>query len=89
MEKVKVLWSSPNTDGLTAAAKNEIVRGLSDAGAQVDEIQLNSRKLEHCKACGNGWGTCNKSGTCVIRDDFCNGTRYVVRSNECMVLVRM
>ena len=37
---------------------------------QVEEIHLNAKKLEHCRACGNGWGTCNKKGTCVIQDDF-------------------
>lgn len=25
-----------------------------------DEIHLNRKKVEHCVACGNGWGTCNK-----------------------------
>ncbi len=70
MKKVTVVWSSPNTDGLTASAKDRVIRGLREAGVQTEEIQLNSRKLEHCRACGNGWGTCNKNGTCVIPDDF-------------------
>ena len=70
MKKVAVVWSSPNTDGLTASAKNEFVRGLAEAGAEVQEIHLNRRKLEHCRACGNGWGTCRTAGTCVIKDDF-------------------
>ena len=68
--KVAVVWSSPNKDGLTASAKNEFVLGLEDAGVQVEEIHLNSRKLEHCRACGDGWGVCAKNGTCVIQDDF-------------------
>ena len=46
------------------------MKGLEEAGAQVEEIHLNEKKLEHCRACANGWGTCNKTGTCVIRDDF-------------------
>ena len=70
MKKVVVLWSSPNQDGLTASAKNQVVCGLARAGAEVREIHLNQKKLEHCRACGNGWGTCNKTGSCVIRDDF-------------------
>ena len=70
MKKVAVIWSSPNTDGLTAAAVKQIVNGLRDAGAQAEEIHLNRKKLEHCRACGNGWGTCRTNGTCVIRDDF-------------------
>ena len=70
MKKVVVLWSSPNEDGLTASAKNRIIRGLTEAGAGVQEVHLNRKNLEHCCACGNGWGTCNKTGSCVIRDDF-------------------
>ncbi|MBR5178757.1 MAG: flavodoxin family protein [Lachnospiraceae bacterium] len=70
MKKVIVLWSSPNTDGLTASAKNQFVSGLSQEGAEVEEIHLNKMKLEHCRACGNGWGSCNKNGKCAISDDF-------------------
>ena len=70
MKKAAIVWSSPNTDGLTAAAKDRIISGLAEAGVQVEEIHLNRKKLEHCRACGNGWGTCNKLGTCVIQDDF-------------------
>ena len=70
MKKVTVIWSSPNEEGLTASAKNQIAEGLKDAGAEVQEIHLNQRKIEHCRACGNGWGTCNRQGICVIRDDF-------------------
>ena len=70
MKRVAVVWSSPNSDGLTASAKDQFARGLSDAGAQVQEIQMNRQSIEHGRACGNGWGTCNKMGTCVIQDDF-------------------
>ncbi len=70
MKKVAVVWSSPNKDGLTASAKNEFISGLTDAAVQVEEIHLNSKKLEHCRACGDGWGACAKDGSCVIRDDF-------------------
>ena len=70
MKKVAVIWSSPNGDGLTASAKDRFAEGIRDAGAEVCEIALNRKKLEHCRACGNGWGTCNQKGTCVIPDDF-------------------
>ena len=70
MRKVVIVWSSPNDDGLTAAAKNRIKDGLAEAGVQAEEVHLNQKKLEHCRACGNGWGTCRIKGSCVIRDDF-------------------
>lgn len=68
--KVAVIWSSPNTDGLTASAKNMFVSGLSEKEIQVEEIHLNAKNIEHCRACGDGWGTCRAEGTCVIADDF-------------------
>ena len=68
--KVLVLWSSPNTDGLTASAKDRVMEGLAAAGIETEEIQLNAQDLHHCAACGNGFGTCRSEGTCVQQDDF-------------------
>ena len=70
MKNVAIIWSSPNTDGLTASAKNMFVSGLTEKGIQVTDIHLNAKNIEHCKACGDGWGTCRNEGTCVIEDDF-------------------
>ena len=81
MKKVVVLWSSPNKDGLTASAKDQFVRGLTDAGAQVEEIHLNAKQMEHCRACGNGWGTCAKTGSCVIKDDFAEIYRSITEAD--------
>ena len=71
MKKVVILWSSPNTDGLTASAKDQIAKGLIDAGTDVEEIHLNKMHLEHCRACGNGWGTCNKKRLLFNKGRFC------------------
>jgi multimeric flavodoxin WrbA len=65
-----VIWSSPNTDGLTATAKDSVVGGLKQVGAMVDAIHLNCLKINHCLACNDGWGKCRKQGFCVIKDDF-------------------
>ena len=71
MKKVAVIWSSPNTDGLTASAKDQFIRGLTDAGAQVEEIHLNGRRIEHCL----------RSGSCVIRDDFAEVYRALTEAD--------
>ncbi len=47
MKKVSVIWSSPNKDGLTASAKEQFLKGLKEAGADIEEVHLNSKKLEH------------------------------------------
>lgn len=84
--KVTVLWSSPNTDGLTAAAKDSMTAGLKKAGAEVTEIHLNRKKLLHCAACGNGWGTCRSEGRCALKDDF-DGIYQTLRESDGIVLV--
>lgn len=35
MSKVVVIWSSPNVDGLTAAAKEQFIKGLDKCGILV------------------------------------------------------
>ena len=70
MKNVIVLWSSPNADGLTAAAKDRVLAGLRAGGAEAREVQLNKLKIEQCRACGSGWGTCRTKGSCILEDDF-------------------
>ena len=79
--KTAVVWSSPNTDGLTAAAKDSFIKGLLSAGVEVEEIHLNRRKIEHCRACGNGWGTCLSEGKCVLQDDFADVYQKLVEAD--------
>ncbi len=68
--KIAVIWSSPNKDGLTAAAKTSFLTGLRRTGADIEEIHLNTKKIDYCRACGNGWGLCSVNGNCIIKDDF-------------------
>ena len=65
-----MIWASPNTDGLTAAAVEEVRKGMETVGASPELIHLNRKSMKHCLACGNGWGDCQAKGECVIRDDF-------------------
>ncbi len=84
--KVAVLWSSPNTEGLTNTAANQMMKGLKDAGAEVTEIKMNKMKLQHCAACGNGWGTCRTQGQCALKDDF-ESIYNVLKESDGIVLV--
>lgn len=65
-----LLWSSPNRDGLTAAAKEALLTGISRAGTAYEEVQLNQCAVLACRACGDGWGNCHARGECVQHDDF-------------------
>jgi len=44
---ILVLWSSPNDNGLTAAAKDAVCAGVEESGQAVGAVKLNSLKLEH------------------------------------------
>lgn len=68
--KLLLIWASPNKDGLTAQSKNQILNGICAASAEAETIHLNHCNIEHCRACGDGWGLCRAQGNCVIQDDF-------------------
>lgn len=68
--KISVVWSSPNTDGLTSTAANQFIEGVEKAGATVNEIWLNEEKIMHCFGCVDGWGKCREEGICIMLDDF-------------------
>lgn len=68
--KITIIYSSPNTDGLTANTAQRVQYGAQSRGADTELIQLNSLNIGMCRACGNGWGTCRTDGRCCIEDDF-------------------
>jgi multimeric flavodoxin WrbA len=67
---ILVVWASPNEDGLTASAKEQIVKGIKAVDGEAEILNLNKCNLEHCLTCGNGWGKCQSDGQCIISDDF-------------------
>ncbi|WP_459998436.1 flavodoxin family protein [Paradesulfitobacterium aromaticivorans] len=67
-----IFTSSPNLDGLTAACGNMAKAGAEAAGAEAVIVNLNRLKIGHCKACGNGHGTCRSKNECQVHDDFQN-----------------
>ena len=83
---ILVVWASPNMDGLTASAKNQIVSGIEAAGKEADVIHLNRKRIEMCKRCGNGWGTCLSEGKCILNDDFAE-VYAAFQNAEAIVLV--
>ena len=67
---IMVIWSSPNEQGLTAAAKDNFLNGLKQKCGNTTVVQLNRMKIKNCLACGNSWGKCQQQGSCIIKDDF-------------------
>jgi len=63
-----IITASPNTDGLTAACGTAAFDGITNAGGTAELIDISADKLEPCRICDNGWGTCRVSAKCVIDD---------------------
>jgi multimeric flavodoxin WrbA len=63
-----IITASPNTDGLTAACGRAAFDSIVSAGGQAEIIDISAAKLEPCRICGDGWGTCRNTAKCVIED---------------------
>lgn len=80
--KIALIWSSPNMDGLTAGAKDAILKGFKkDESVQIEQIHLNRLAMGHCMACQNGWGTCRESGVCALKDDFASAYEKLMQAD--------
>lgn len=65
-----IITSSPNPDGLTADCGKAAYKGIINAGGLAELADISAAKLEPCRICGNGWGTCRDYAKCVIDDVF-------------------
>jgi multimeric flavodoxin WrbA len=63
-----IITSSPNADGLTAACGRAALEGIRSAGGETEIADISAAKLEPCRVCGNGWGTCRDTAACVAGD---------------------
>jgi multimeric flavodoxin WrbA len=81
-----IITASPNTDGLTAACGNAAYEGIKKSGKDVEIIDISALKLEPCRICGNGWGTCFADSHCVIVD-YLTELQKKIRQSEGLILV--
>lgn len=63
--KVLILNGSPRADGNTSMAVNEMVKIFEAEGVEAEVIQIGSRDIRGCIACGS----CAKNGKCVFDDE--------------------
>lgn len=64
MSKVILLNGSPKADGCTATALDEMVRVFNEEGIETEVIQVGSKSVRGCIACGY----CETHGHCVFND---------------------
>ncbi|MCL2059763.1 MAG: flavodoxin family protein [Oscillospiraceae bacterium] len=81
-----IITSSPNADGLTAACGRAALDGVQGAGGEAELIDISAAKLEACRICGNGWGSCRNESVCVI-NDILGELQAKIRASEGVILV--
>lgn len=57
---------SPRINGNTEILLNETIRGIKEAGHDVQLFKLNLMNIKPCQDCGG----CDKTGICIIKDDM-------------------
>lgn len=67
MPKVLLINGSPNSDGCTATALEEMIKIFSDEGVETELVQVGSEQIRGCIACN----ACSQLGRCVF-DDLVN-----------------
>jgi len=70
--KVLAINSSPRADGIskTGMMLDALVKGMRDAGAEVETISLRQKKIKNCIGCFTCWT--KTPGVCVQKDDMTN-----------------
>ena len=82
--KVLVLNGSPRgKKGMTWWLLERFTQGMIDAGAEVETIQLSTKKIHHCTGCLSCWF--KTPGRCIHADDMEAVIEAVIRS-EALVL---
>ncbi len=64
--KIVVLLGSPRKNGNTETLVRAAVGPIEQDGGSVEYIRLNDLNLRPCQGCGG----CDKTGSCVIKDDM-------------------
>jgi len=70
--KILAMNSSPRSGGQskTELMLNHLVKGMQDAGAEVEIIQLREKKIKNCIGCYTCWT--KTPGKCLHKDDMTN-----------------
>ncbi|HJO92144.1 MAG TPA: flavodoxin family protein [Victivallales bacterium] len=72
-----------NKTSKTYLMLTHLVKGMSNAGANVEIINLRDKKIKNCIGCFNCWVKTN--GTCTLNDDMTNELFFKWKSSDIVV----
>lgn len=61
-----IILGSPRISGNSETLARAVAESLENAGGTVDYVRLNKLAIRPCQGCGG----CDKTGSCVIKDDM-------------------
>ncbi|MDR0885469.1 MAG: flavodoxin family protein [Clostridiales Family XIII bacterium] len=85
MMRILLLTGNPKKDGLCKSIADAIIRGATDAGADV--TQMSTEKISRCRVCGDGWGTCASGRSCAFGDDGFNDIQAQIGNADAFVII--
>ena len=75
--KVLGIMGSPRIGGNSDIILDEALAGAKEAGAEVEKIILDRKKIAGCKDCKK----CNETGICVLNDDMLEIHKKILEAN--------
>lgn len=80
-----IVSGSRQPDGLFDSVMSEIVRGVTEGGADAQILALEG--LGRCKACNDGWGVCRSEHICAFGKDGFHEAQRMVKQADALCLI--
>jgi multimeric flavodoxin WrbA len=75
-----IISGNPKGSGLCQAVTEEALQGAKDGGASAGTLLV--EKLERCRVCGDGWGSCREQHKCAFEKDGFGAAQEMVRKAD-------
>ena len=81
--KILILKSSGNKKGSSNMLADEFIRGAKENGHEITEYDVIRKDIRSCLGCNS----CGMSGPCVLKDDYENELKGLIRQTDMIVFV--
>jgi multimeric flavodoxin WrbA len=83
--KFLIITGNPKKDGLCYSEEEELIKGASDGGAEAEILRV--EKLERCKVCCGGWGSCREKHISAFGGDGFNDSQETGRAAHSLCFI--